>query len=146
MLMLYATSPLARQLYEQLMTGNPFEIDIKLDDVSANRNAEIVETYLKTIGKRIEFIKKPKKKKNPVLMSPVKYIDKGLKKPVVFFQEGQTVDPIFTKWQREKTFHPVEFYPVVFLKPAEEIDKLIEENNKQYQAEIEAAEKEERGE
>lgn len=147
--MLYATSPLARQLYEQLMTGDPFNIDIRLDDTSANRNAEIAATYLKAIGRRIVFIKRPKEKKTPVLISPIEYLPPKYWQPVVFFEPGQTVDPIFLRWQNKEDkglWQPIEFYPVIFLKPDEEVEVYIQKNRKALMEAVEAAEKEERGE
>ena len=56
-LMIHSLSPHARRLTEQMFTDNPFKIDIKLDDESSNRSAEIVNTYLKTIGRRLVFSK-----------------------------------------------------------------------------------------
>ena len=62
-LMLYSSSPQARRLFEHLLTGDPYNIDIKLDEYSKNRNAEIINVRLKTMGLRLKFIKVPKKKK-----------------------------------------------------------------------------------
>ena len=61
-LMLYANSPQARRLFEQLLIGDPYEIDIQLDQYSKNRNAEIINALLKTLGLRLRFVKTPKKK------------------------------------------------------------------------------------
>lgn len=143
MLMLYATSPLARQLYEQLMTGDPFEVDIKLDDDSANRNAEIVATYLKAIGRRIVFIKKKKEVTPSVTFPPIEYLPPRDYEPIVFFEPGQTVDPIFTKWQNKEnnTWQPIKFFPVIFLKPNEEIDEYIMKNREALKKAAEEAER-----
>ena len=65
-LLLHSVSPHARKLVEEFSTGNPYITDIQLDDMSTNRSAEIVETYLKAIGLRLKFIKKRKIKKNPI--------------------------------------------------------------------------------
>jgi len=146
MLMLYATSPLARQLYESLMTNDPFEVDIKLDDTSSNRNAEIVEVYLKTIGKRIEFRKIPKKINTPIKTYPIKYAPKKNWIPVTFYAEGQTPNYEHLEYRDKKLKPGVEFYPVVFFQPPEEIDKLVEQNRLKWQAELERLEKEEQGE
>lgn len=62
-LMLYSNSPQARRLFEQLLIGDPYDIDIKLDMDSKNRNAEIINALLKTMGLRLEFTKRLKKKK-----------------------------------------------------------------------------------
>ena len=65
-LLIHSVSPHARKLVEEFSTGNPYITDIKLDDMSTNRSAEIVETYLKAIGLRMKFIKIPKKKIHPL--------------------------------------------------------------------------------
>ena len=59
-LMLYSNSPQARRLFEQLLIGDPYEIDIRLDQDSKNRNAEIINALLKTLGIRLRFVKTPK--------------------------------------------------------------------------------------
>lgn len=65
-LLLHSVSPHARKLVQEFSTGNPYITDIRLDDKSTNRSAEIVETYLKAIGLRMKFIKIPKKKIHPM--------------------------------------------------------------------------------
>jgi hypothetical protein len=65
-LMLYSSSPQARRLFEQLLIGDPYNIDIKLDKNSKNRNAEIINALLKTMGLEIIFRKIPKVKKKMV--------------------------------------------------------------------------------
>lgn len=65
-LMLYSSSPQARRLFEQLLIGDPYNIDIKLDKNSKNRNAEIINALLKTMGLEIIFKKIPKVKKQMV--------------------------------------------------------------------------------
>lgn len=62
-LMLYSSSPQGRRLFEQLLTGNPYNIDIKLDKDSNNRNAEIINTIFKAMGVKLVFKKVPKNKK-----------------------------------------------------------------------------------
>lgn len=62
-LMLYSNSPQARRLFEELLIGNPYDIDIRLDGDSKNRNAEIINALFKTMGVRLEFSKTLKKKK-----------------------------------------------------------------------------------
>jgi len=64
--MLYSSSPQARRLFEQLLIGDPYNIDIKLDKNSKNRNAEIINALLKTMGLEIIFKKIPKVKKHMV--------------------------------------------------------------------------------
>jgi DNA-directed RNA polymerase beta subunit len=65
-LMLYSSSPQARRLFEQLLIGDPYHIDIKLDKNSKNRNAEIINALLKTMGLELVFRKVPKVKKQMV--------------------------------------------------------------------------------
>ena len=62
-LMLYSSSPQGRRLFEELLIGNPYDIDIRLDSDSKNRNAEIIDSLFKTMGLRLVFNKKPKKVK-----------------------------------------------------------------------------------
>lgn len=62
-LMLYSSSPQARRLFEQLLIGDPYDIDIKLDADSKNRNAEIINALLKSMGLRLVFTKKLKVKR-----------------------------------------------------------------------------------
>lgn len=146
MLMLYATSPLARQSYEQLMTGDPFEIDVRLDDKSANRNAEIVETYMKTIGRRLEFNKIPKEVKIPIETYPIQYIPPKDWAPIMFYQKGQTPNWEMKEYIDKGYWNPIEFYPIVYLKSPEEVEELIQKNREKWKKELEECEKEERGE
>lgn len=59
-LMLYSNSPQARRLFEQLLIGDPYQIDIRLDQDSKNRNAEIINALLKNMGIQLRFVKRPK--------------------------------------------------------------------------------------
>jgi hypothetical protein len=74
-LMLYSASPQARKLFKELLVGDPYNIDIKLDGVAKNRNAEIIEALLETMGLRLVFKKTPKVKKHlclNIMCKPVK--------------------------------------------------------------------------
>lgn len=64
-LMLMSTSPKGRRSTEQLLFGDPYNIDVKLDEDAKSRSAEKVNCTLKTMGIRIKFVKKLKQKKNP---------------------------------------------------------------------------------
>ena len=66
-LMLLSSSPGGRRLHEQLLTGDPFSQDVKLDSDSKSRSVEIINAYLKTIGLKLVFEKVPKKKGNRAL-------------------------------------------------------------------------------
>ena len=69
-LLIHSLSPHARRLTEQMFTCDPFHVDIRLDDVSSNRSAEIANVYLKTIGRRLVFTKR-KKIKRKLLKTPL---------------------------------------------------------------------------
>ena len=75
-LMLYSTSPQARRLFEQLLTGDPYNIDIRLDKDSKNRNAEIINALFKSMGLELVFEKVPKVKKVLAMNVMVKTINK----------------------------------------------------------------------
>lgn len=79
-LMLYSSSPQARRLFEQLLVGDPYNIDIKLDRESKNRNAEIIAALMKTMGLKLVFEKIPKKRKMMVGLVMAKTVPlKGFK-------------------------------------------------------------------
>ena len=61
-LMIYSSSPQGRRLFEHLLVGDPYNIDIKLDKNSKNRNAEIINVLFKTMGLKLVFSKVPKSK------------------------------------------------------------------------------------
>ena len=61
--MIHSVSPHGRRKCEEMLTGNPFAINIMMDDECKNRNAEIVNTYIKAKGLRLKFMKIPKGKK-----------------------------------------------------------------------------------
>ncbi len=75
MLMLYSTSPHARRLTQEMLTGDAFNIDVKLDMDSKNRNVEILNVYLKTMGLKLTFTKNPKKFEQPMLIEPMYFYD-----------------------------------------------------------------------
>lgn len=65
-MMMYSSSPHARRSVQTLYTGNPFDVNIKLDNKAKNRNVEIINARLKTCGYRLVFKKIPKKLTCPV--------------------------------------------------------------------------------
>lgn len=83
-LLLNSLSPHARRLTEQLTTGNPYDIDIKLDDSSSNRSVEILNAYMMVMGLEIKFMRKPKKSRNHVLFNPISFTASHLRE-VIFF-------------------------------------------------------------
>lgn len=64
-LMLYSLSPHGRRQFSQLLIGDPFNIDVKLNSDCSNRTAEIINTYLLTMGLELVFDKIPKVYKSP---------------------------------------------------------------------------------
>lgn len=116
-LMLYSSSPLARRLCEQLQTGDPFNIDIKLDMNSKNRNAEILNVYLKTKGLRLVFKKRLKTKNRPMAFSPMEFSDKPSQDPMIFYDKNEKFDIDESIKQilnsRDKKY-PMYFSPMVF--------------------------------
>ena len=60
-LLLHSLSPRGRRLVEQVATGDPYNVDVKLDDRAKNRSVEILNTRLKAMGYKLIFEKKKKK-------------------------------------------------------------------------------------
>ena len=126
MLMLYSTSPQARRLTEDMMTGDPFNIDVRLDDGSVNRNAEIMNVYLKEIGLRLKFIKRKKKKIYPVLIDPIEYdASATLKEPIVYYGDDVPIEVVMKDVEKQierdknKLTQPIEIYPIIYSKKPE---------------------------
>ena len=118
-LMIYSSSPLARQLCAQLETGDPFNIDVKLDMDSKNRNAEILNVYLKTKGLKITFKKHLKKPIKPATITPMTFFDKPEKHPMIFYDHGEKIDVEKIVEELKETRdhpkkHPMEFFPMEF--------------------------------
>ena len=76
-LMLYSTSPHARRLAVNLLNGDPFNIDIKLDNNSKNRNVEIINAYMKTLGLKFLFERHKKKLEDPLGLIEVLELEEG---------------------------------------------------------------------
>ena len=90
-LMIHSVSPQARRLVEQMLTDDPYDIDIKLDDNSINRTAQIANVYLKAMGYRLKFLKKIKKPKRGVLVKGITYHwgDHPLRKGVMYVSDEE---------------------------------------------------------
>jgi hypothetical protein len=91
-LMIHSASPHARRLTEAMLTGDPYNVDIKMTNESRNRTAEFAETYLKTIGLRFRFTKKLKNKVKAAMFNCVSFFkgkpeDKGKVECVRFIDE-----------------------------------------------------------
>lgn len=67
-LMAYSSSPQARMTFQQLLTGDPYNIDIKLDTDAKNRYAEIINAIMHTMGLELVFEKYLKEKKQMVAL------------------------------------------------------------------------------
>lgn len=107
-MMIHSLSPQGRRLVEQMYTGDPFHIDIKLDSDSKNRSAEIANTYLKAVGRRIRFIKR-KKNIEKITFSPISFTKDPYKKPVSFLQEDKREGFDYVKdfYDRQKYYEKV---------------------------------------
>lgn len=90
-LMLHSASPSGRRLAEQLLTSDPFNIDVRLDDTSKNRGVEILSAYLKTMGLKLEFFKQAKNRAKPILKKPITYFGNRdeLISPIAWHREGE---------------------------------------------------------
>lgn len=77
-LMIHSVSPKARKLVEAMYIENPYDINISLDDNSTNRAAEVVNTYLKSIGLRLVFGKIPIHR-HTVLEHPIAFTENPYK-------------------------------------------------------------------
>lgn len=125
MLMLYSTSPHARRLTSQMLTDDPFTIDVKLDMNSTNRNAEILNVYLKTMGLKLSFRKIPKKFIHPIAIDPLAYYmpPNELIQPLAPIHENEKFD-IEADCERlvksKNTIRPMVIYPMEYYTPIEE--------------------------
>ena len=90
-LMIHSVSPQARRLVEQMLTDDPYDIDVKLDDNSINRTAQIANVYLKAMGYRLKFLKRAKKPKRGILTKGITYHwgDHPLRKGVMYVSEEE---------------------------------------------------------
>lgn len=134
-LMIYSSSPLARQLCAQLETGDPFNIDVKLDMDSKNRNAEILNVYLKTKGLKITFKKHLKKPIKAAHINPMAFFDPNptpqpKKIPMIFYGEGEKFNEEEAIAQLKESrdnnkkhvleIHPMEFFDEIHLEKDDE--------------------------
>ena len=98
-LLIHSMSPHARRSVKSLYTCDPYNIDIKLDDEARNRGAEIINTRLKTIGKRLVF-KKIRKKRVKITIDPFFFEKCPVKKPIYFIKDDPNFDP--AKYREEQ--------------------------------------------
>ena len=121
MLMLYSTSPHARRLTSEMLTGDPFNIDVNLDMESTNRNVEILNVYLKTMGLRLSFTRKPKEIIRPILFEPIKFIDRSRNKeeliqPIIFRSRDVKIDvqKEAERLKRSELIQPIIIEPIEY--------------------------------
>jgi DNA-directed RNA polymerase beta subunit len=105
-MLLHSLSPHARHLVEQFSTGDPYVMDIKLDHDCTNRSAEIVQTYLKSIGLKLVFKKVKKNKVNPYKKHHAMHFDQFAKKnPFIYMDtEGLTKEEILQKLKEREEY------------------------------------------
>lgn len=122
LLMIHSVSPHARRLVEKMFVDDPYLVDIKLDEDSSNRSAEILNTYLKAIGYKLVFEKTPKKKLKPFTIKPISRNPVGgqLTKPFMMLDKNQNIQD-FEDWMNylyrqelAKNKKPIKFKPFWF--------------------------------
>lgn len=121
MLMLYSTSPHARRLTSEMLTGDAFNIDVKLDTESKNRNVEILNVYLKTMGLKLSFKKIPKKLEHPIAINPVTFYEdsRQLIEGFIYLNKQERFDleaevARLLKQKNDELQIPMDFYPMEF--------------------------------
>lgn len=99
--MVHSLSPHARRLVEQMYTGDPFHIDIKLDRVAKNRSAEKCTTYLKTGGLRLKFTKIKKIRRPAIIQNGLIFYDDpntfSMKQALIFSEPDAFAEQIEKK-------------------------------------------------
>lgn len=71
-LMTYSNSPIARKECIKMLTGDPYNINIDVPENAKNRTAEILNTFLKSMGLKLEFKKKLRRDKNSPFIRYIK--------------------------------------------------------------------------
>ena len=91
MMMLYSSSPHGRLLMQSIYTDDPYNVDIKLDEKSVDRSAEIFNVRFKTIGLRLKFKKVRRTWKDPVQKFPI-YHDYTSYNPIYHISNEEKYD------------------------------------------------------
>ena len=116
-LMLNSASPHGRRAAEELLTGDPFNIDIRLDDQASNRGVEILNAYLLTIGLELKFVKNVKSFKKPILFKPIKFMSNpcinNLRKAIFFDIPGSN-DMYYLDRMGDPMKRPIKFAGIKF--------------------------------
>ena len=129
-LMIYSSSPLARQLCSQLQTGDPFNVDVRLDGDSKNRNAEILNVYLKTKGLKLTFKKYLKKFKPAVCTNPMEFYTPPYTEPMIFYHKDEKFNAdeaakALIASRDNKYDNAMEFHAMDFFDPTEDDDNSV---------------------
>ena len=120
MLMLYSTSPHARRLTSQMLTTDPFAIDVKLDMDSTNRNAEILNVYLKTMGLKLSFKRIPKNIIHPMTINPLTFYEQPSSEPIDPMSPVHKDERFDAKADGERLYRmsqkirPITIYPMMY--------------------------------
>ena len=93
-LMIHSTSPTARRSVKQMFTCDPYNINIKLDSQAKSRGAEKINAYLKTIGRKLVFMKVPKKKIR-MAIEPFSFDKAPVVKPIYEVPKDTNFDELY---------------------------------------------------
>ena len=119
-LMIHSVSPHARKTVKQMYTCDPYNINIRLDNEATNRGAEIINTRLKTIGRRLVF-KKVKKERVKTTIAPIYFVKDPYVTPISFISDKNTDVEKYYREQEEfnakkdadpNVKHPFRFYGI----------------------------------
>ena len=83
-LMVNSLAPKARRNFMDLLDGDVFDVDIRLDETCTNRAVEIVNTKLKSIGLQLVFNKIPKRPM-PMMTKMFDMFERDVNKPYQMF-------------------------------------------------------------
>lgn len=123
---LYSSSPAARRSHSKLLTGDPFEFNVRLDPEAVSQSADINSAYLKTLGVQLRFIKLaknpkrfiskvvatllPVQKKSVVYMIPDEIRAQGKEKAMEYIEQRKKEEAESAKRKKKDV---VEFIPGV---------------------------------
>ena len=83
-------SPQARRKHKALLTEDPFEFNIEVDEDATSQSADIAQAYLKTLGAKFRFIKLKKFKFNPMKREVVAFYPRPKKHVIQFIPKELT--------------------------------------------------------
>jgi hypothetical protein len=102
-----------------MYTDNPYTVNIRIDDISRNRGAEIVNAYLKPAATRLMFVK-IKKHRQKMSIAPIYFDKPTIKEPLIFTKDknfdNQEYMRIREQQEKEKRklklINPLMFYGI----------------------------------